>query len=175
MLIRNTFILVGLSCLEGLALGAALPSKEAVFLAHTVERSLKDEQVSLTSETLTHLESLLPLEELRDLRLRLPSLRDLKALDAKALRKLCVSSSPLVEDWGLLGRMKSLESLSLRKSGLESLEFLRDLSKLSSLRLDENSISRLEALGELKGLRELSLARNPLKNAEALRGLQMLK
>ncbi|MDC7219958.1 MAG: leucine-rich repeat domain-containing protein [Spirochaetales bacterium] len=76
----------------------------------------------------------------------------------------------------LIGKLPSLESLSLNSCGVENIEFLRDAGNLKEFSCDHSRLENCEGFIELKKLETLNLSSaNILESIDGLSGLPLKK
>ena len=94
--------------------------------------------------------------------------------DLRSLTSLSVAASG-VESLSGLGMASNLEELDLRGNALTSLEELSSLALLTTLDLSDNELTDVSALSGLTRLRSLLLSGNRVSDVSALSGLSALR
>lgn len=89
------------------------------------------------------------------------------------LEELVLDDNP-VGDTSVFDEMSSMRKISLRDTGLESIEFIRSMPELEDADLSENEISDLSPLESCPNLTNLELNDNPVKDISSLSTLAFL-
>ena len=91
------------------------------------------------------------------------------------LEEVIISNTTLqAEDLTHLGRLQSLQRLTLQKCGLSTVAGLDQAKNLTYLDLSDNSLRNVLSLSALQNLQELDLSNNALNDLLALSGLKNL-
>ena len=155
-----------------------LISLESLYIG-TTDIALMDERPTENENTISDLEPLTELTELRNLRIsNSPELNDISPLkELENLERLFLYHNPNINEFETIAELIELQLLNLGNTGLSDgdLNYISSLEKLDSLWVWNNNITDINFLENLAELVELNLAHNEIDDYSPLSNLDSLE